>query len=41
MRISDLDTSRGDACPSGWAKITTPIAACIVWWPQSRLDEDC
>ena len=24
MRIADLDTSRGDDCPSGWAKITTP-----------------
>ena len=29
MRIADLDTSRGDDCPSGWNKITTPIAACI------------
>ena len=28
MRIADLDTSRGDDCPSGWAKITTPVAAC-------------
>ena len=24
MRIADLDTSRGDACPIGWRKITTP-----------------
>ena len=23
MRIADLDTSRGDECPSGWTKITT------------------
>ena len=23
MRIADLDTSRGDDCPSGWTKITT------------------
>ena len=23
MRIADLDTSRGDKCPSGWSKITT------------------
>ena len=23
VRIVDLDTSRGDDCPSGWAKITT------------------
>ena len=30
MRIADLDTSRGDDCPSGWTKITTPVAACIV-----------
>ena len=29
MRIADLDTSRGDDCPSGWTKITTPVAACI------------
>ena len=24
MRIAYLDTSRGDNCPSGWSKITTP-----------------
>ena len=24
MRIADLDTSRGDDCPSGWSKFTTP-----------------
>ena len=24
MRIADFDTSRGDDCPSGWNKITTP-----------------
>ena len=24
MRIADLDTSRGDDCPSGWNNITTP-----------------
>ena len=29
MRIAALDTSRGDDCPSGWTKITTPVAACI------------
>ena len=29
MRIADLDTSRGDDCPSGWTNITTPVAACI------------
>ena len=29
MRIADLDTSRGDDCPSGWTKITTPVATCI------------
>ena len=29
MRIADLDTSRGDDCPSGWTKITTPVTACI------------
>ena len=29
MKIADLDTSRGDDCPSGWTKITTPVAACI------------
>lgn len=26
MRIVDIDTSRGDTCPSGWSKITTPNA---------------
>ena len=25
MRIADLDTSRGDDCPTGWRKITTPV----------------
>ena len=30
MRIADLDTSRGDDCPLGWDKITTPVAACII-----------
>ena len=29
MRIADLDTRRGDDCPSGWTKITTPVTACI------------
>ena len=29
MRIADLDTSRGDDCPSGWSKIANPVAACI------------
>ena len=24
MKIADLDTSRGDECPTGWIKITTP-----------------
>ena len=24
MKIADLDISRGDECPDGWAKITTP-----------------
>ena len=29
MKIADLDTSRGDDCPSGWTNITTPVTACI------------
>ena len=29
MRIANVDTSRGDDCPSGWTKITTAVAACI------------
>ena len=29
MKIVDLDASRGDDCPTGWTKITTPVAACI------------
>ena len=36
MRIADLDTSRGDDCPSGWTKITTPVAACIA--PSSNAE---
>ena len=28
MRIANLDTSRGDSCPSGWGSITSPLAAC-------------
>ena len=28
MRIADLDTSKGDSCPSGWGSITSPLAAC-------------
>ena len=24
MRIADLDTSRGDDCPTGWSSYTTP-----------------
>ena len=26
IRIADLDTSRGDDCPSGWTNITTNVA---------------
>ena len=29
MRIADLDTSRGDDCPSGWVKVTTPSAEAL------------
>ena len=29
MRIADVNTSRGDDCPSGWTKITNPVAVCI------------
>ena len=28
MRIADLDTSRGDDCPSGWGRITSPVVVC-------------
>ena len=28
MRIADLDTTRGDSCPTGWGSITSPLAAC-------------
>ena len=37
MRIADLDTTRGDDCPSGWTKITTPVAACIA----ANSDDGC
>ena len=26
MRVADLDTSRGDDCPTGWMKETTPTS---------------
>ena len=29
MKIAELNTSRGDDCPSEWTKITNPIGACI------------
>ena len=28
MRVADLDTSRGDDCPTGWIKTTTPATVC-------------
>ena len=38
MRIVDLDTSKGDDCPSGWTKITTPIAVCLAPSSAAVLD---
>ena len=35
MRIANLNTGRGDDCPSGWTNFTTPVAACIA--PRSNL----
>ena len=29
MKIADLVISRGDDCPLGWIKITTPVAVCV------------
>ena len=29
MRIANFNTGGGDDCPTGWAKITSPVAACI------------
>ena len=29
MRIADVDASTQEACPSGWTKIASPVAACI------------
>ena len=29
MRIANFNTGGGDDCPMGWAKITSPVAACI------------
>ena len=34
IRTADLDTRKGDDCPLGWAKITTPVAACV--FPSSN-----
>ena len=27
MRVASVDVSKGDKCPNGWKKITSPIAA--------------
>ena len=28
MKVTDIDTSKGDDCPNGWSNITSPVAAC-------------
>ena len=28
LRIADINPSRGDECPTGWSKSTTPVAVC-------------
>ncbi|XP_065893270.1 uncharacterized protein [Dysidea avara] len=28
MRVANIDLSKGDDCPHGWSKITSPVAAC-------------
>ena len=28
MRIADVDVAKGDKCPNGWRKISSPVAAC-------------
>ena len=41
MRIADLDTSRGDDCPSGWIKITTPATEQLEVCRTSSDDAGC
>ena len=41
MRIVDLDTSRGDDCPSDWIKITTPTTEQLEACRPSHNDEGC
>ena len=41
MRIADLDTSRGDNCPSGWRKITTPTTEALEVCRASSDDAGC
>ena len=41
MRIAYLDTSRGDDCPSGWRKITTPTTDALEVCRAFSDDEGC
>ena len=41
MRIADLDTSRGDDCPSGWVKVTTPSVEALEVCRGSNNDAGC
>ena len=41
MRIAYLDTSRGDNCPSGWRKITTPTTEALEVCRASSNEAGC
>ena len=41
MRIAYLDTSRGDNCPSGWRKITTPTTKALEVCRASSNEAGC
>ena len=41
MRIADLDTSRGDDCPSGWVNVTTPSAEALDVCHGANNDAGC
>ena len=41
MRIADIDTSKGDDCPSGWSRITTPSPEALEVCRASSDDAGC
>ena len=29
MKVTSVDVAKGDDCPNGWRRITSPVAVCI------------